>query len=232
MASTAILSPMANPFVYEDLVSRIITMQTQINQINQIIDEHSKNDKIIQRQLAARSFVFIDPFGNRMKNRYVDHWAIHKVVQKLKRGFCPKYLQPWVQIGLIKNHGVCPLDENQLKQTVSEYSNEQEFVAFGKIKILMVNERCQLLQEFFRNALLNDTLKKIEMEIRNIRDQIKKKPDSITKLEIRLCQSNLSDASNEHHWVQGKVCPMDETVFSNRLYETNLWIMARVVEIE
>lgn len=232
MASTAVLSPMPTSFVYEDLVSRIVNMQTQMIQANKTIEERSNNDKNAQRQLASRSFTFIDPFGNRIKNRYADHWTIHKVVQKFRREFCQKYLQSWIQIGLSNGDQLYPLSEDQLKQTVSTYPNDQEFIAFGTVQVFIINASHQSLQETTVRVLLNDKLEKFEKRIQDIRDHIKKKPNTIRQIEMRVCSSDSSNQSNEQRWNQGNICRMDETVFSSQLYQTNSVIIARILEIE
>jgi len=230
MASAAVLSAMPTSFVYEDLVARIIKMNDQVNQVNQTIEERSNNDQNVQRQLASRSFVFIDPFGNRMKHRYADHWTIHKVVQKFKKEFCPKYLHSWVHIGLFQNDQIHPLTDDQLRQPLSEYPHDQEFITFGQIKIIIANERCQLLQERLINVVLNDKLEKVEREVRNIRERVWKKPNMVRQIDLKLGQSDSSMAFDTDRWYQGNACRVDETIFSTQLYQTNSFIMAKIVE--
>lgn len=218
-------------FVYEDLVSKVIEVKNQLNQVNETIDERSNNDQNVQRQLASRSFVFIDPFGNRLENSYVDHWTIHKVVQKFENEYCPKYLDWYIHIGLFKSDEIYLLSDDQLRKTVSEYPNDQEFIAFGQMKILIVNSKCQLLQERFMNVALNDKLEKVQREVRNIRDQIWRKPNVVNQIELKVCQSDLSLVLDEDRWNQGNASQLDKTILTARLYSRGSFIMAKIVEI-
>jgi hypothetical protein len=232
MASAAVLSQMPTSFVYEDLISKIVAIQNQINQVNQIIEEHSNNDKKVQRHLASHSFVFIDPFGNRMKNRQVDHLTIHKVVQKFKKEFCPRYLHSWVQIGLFNCNAIETLTRDQLKQTVSQYSNDQEFIAYGKVKVLIVNERCQLLQKCFIDVFLNDKIEKLEGKVRDIRERIRKEPNVIRRIELKICQSDSPMEQNVDRWNEGNDLKNDDTILSAQLYQTNSFVIGKIVETE
>ena len=232
MAATAVLPPMPTSFVYEDLVSKIVTMQNQMMQVNQTIDGRAINDQKVQRQLASRSFVFIDPFGHRMKHRCIDHWTIHKVVQKFKKEYCPKYLHSWVHVGLWKKDEIHPLTEDEMRRTVSDYPSDQEFVAFGDVRIFITNERCQLLQERSSYVLLTDKLEKLETVVRNIRDQIKRRLNVIRRIELRVCQSDPSNQPSDDRWNEGSVCQTGDTIFSVQLYQSNVVVMAKIIEIE
>ena len=233
MASTIVRSPMPTSFVYEDLVSRIVSMQTQMNQINQKIDERSNNDGSVQRQLATRSLTFVEPFGNRIKNRYADHWTIHKVVQKFKKEFCPKYLQSWIQVGLSNGDNLCPLREDQLQETVSTYPNDREFITFGSIKVFMINAtHTNFLRETDVQVFLNDKLDKVVEKIQNISDQVKKKATAVRQIEVRICPLSSSNQSNQERWHHGTVCQKNETVFSSQLYQTNSVIIAKILDHE
>ncbi|CAF1035529.1 unnamed protein product [Adineta steineri] len=232
MAYAARLPQMPTSFVYEDLILKIVTLQNQINQVDQIIEERSSKDKKVQRQLPSYSFIFIDPSGNRIKDQQFHHLTIHKVVKKFRKEFCPKYLHSWIHIGLFDSNDIRSLTDDQLKQTVSQYSNDQEFIAYGKVKVVIINERCQPLQECIMDVFLNDSLETLKGKIRNIREGIMKKPNMIKRIELKICQSDSPMEQNADRWNEGDDVQNGDTIFSAQLYQNNLFIMVKTVEIE
>ena len=232
MAAAAVLSPLPTSFVYEDLISRVETMQTQMNKVNEMIEERAKNDKKVHRQLESRSFIFIDPFGNRMINRELDHQSLHKILQKYKKEYCPRYLHSWIQIGSFNGNSIQPITTDQLKQTVSQYPDGQIFITYGKIDVRIVNEQLHLLQETSVTIVLNDKREKLEKSIGELRERIRRKPNVVTKMELKLCELDSSIERNEDLWNNGRIFEINDTVLSTQLYQTNTFIMAKIDEIE
>ena len=232
MATSVVVPQLPTSFVYENLVARVQTMQNQLIRANQMIEERAKIDQNLRRQLNSRSFVFVDPFGNEMINQQLDHLTIHKVTQKFKKEYCPRYLHSWIRIGLFNNNEIHPLTEDQLHQTVAQYPNQQKFVAYGQVRIDIFNEQCYLLQKNFIDVLLNDKREKFQERIEKLRENVKKKQQVIGKLELKVWQPDSSNETNKNHWNEGKPFGDNDSVFSTRLYETNSFLMAKIVEIE
>lgn len=231
MAAVAVLSPLPTSFVYEDLVSRVETMQLQMNKVNAMIEERTKTNKKVQRQLESRSFIFIDPFGNRMINRELDHQSLHKILQKYKRDYCPRYLHAWIQIGFFNVNQIQVTTTDQLKKTVSQYPDGQIFITYGKIGVRIVNEQLHLLQETYVTIVLNDNRETFENSIRELRERIRGKLNVITRMELKLCESDSSIEGNERLWSNGRTLEIKETVLSTQLYQKDTFIMAQIIEI-
>ncbi|CAF0779739.1 unnamed protein product [Rotaria sordida] len=133
MAAADVISTMSTSFVYEDLVSQVQNIQYQMLQMENILDNQWKTEKKIQNELKSRSLTFIDPYGNRTVNKYMDHESINKVLRKYKRDYVPKYLQEWTKIGTMNENIISSLNECELKSTVSNYVNGHQFITYGEV---------------------------------------------------------------------------------------------------
>ncbi|CAF3797800.1 unnamed protein product [Rotaria sp. Silwood1] len=83
---------MSTSFVCEDLVSQVQKIQNQILEIENVLDNQCKTEKKIQSELKSYSLTFIDLYGNRTVNKYIDHEPINKVLKKYKKDYVSKYL--------------------------------------------------------------------------------------------------------------------------------------------
>ena len=99
MASTAVLPKMPESFIYEDLVSHVQNIQNQILQMNKVLDDRWVNQKKTRQEFKSRSITFVDSYGNRITNQYMDHELIATVFKKYKKNYVPKCLHKWIRIG-------------------------------------------------------------------------------------------------------------------------------------
>jgi len=227
MASTAVHSSMATSFVYEDLVFAVTTIQNQMNLANQIIDERSNNERDVQRQLASRSFVFIDPFGYRIEEQFADHWNMGKVVKKFHKDMCPKYLQSWIRIGLLVKGNVQAFKEIDLKKCVSQYPHGQKFIAYGEISLTLLNEGCQLLRECSLIVLLNEKRENLVKKVRSLRGPRQSNSEMTKEITLKVCQPDTLMEHYKDRWIKGKDFQNGDTIFSARLYEPNSGMIAK-----
>jgi hypothetical protein len=220
MASADIISRMPTSFVYEDLISQIQTIQNQMTEMETSLDNQWKINKKIQNELKSRSFTFIDPYGNRTVNKYIDHQLIGKIIKNYKKDYEPKYLQQWIQIGTMNENRISPLDECALKSTVSMHANRQQFIAYVEVNVWVGNYDGSWPQGMVERVLLTDNMEKIKMKIKEQRKFI--------DIEIKSSTVDQGMESNSKNWLQGTALKSDDTVLPCQLYQNNCVIMAKI----
>lgn len=231
MASAEVLQAFPTSFVYEDLVDRVLRMQEKTIEINRTIEQNLRKNTQHQRQLASRSFVFIDPFGNRITDQHLDHLCLGKIIQKYKKEYCPRYLHSWIKIGFFNSNKLQLLTENQSEQPASKYPDGQEFISFGEIQVLIVNRQCHLLEETSLNVRLTDTKENIRESIREYREKIRRKPSDDTEIELRVTPLDSSSGSNDDRWNRGKDLEDGQTIFSSQLYQRGTMLMVKINQL-
>ncbi|CAF3522731.1 unnamed protein product, partial [Rotaria sp. Silwood2] len=132
MAATAIQQDEATYFKYEDLISRVQTIQNQVKTMESILENRWNNKKTANNAIKSRSLTFIDPYGNSITNKYMDHEMIGDAIKKFKKTYIPKYLQKWIQSGIHDEQGLRQLDDNKRLSTVSDYVDGFQLVSFGQ----------------------------------------------------------------------------------------------------
>ena len=226
MASADVLPSLPSSFVYEDLLERVFNIQNELARINGTIELKSTTS----RNISRRPFIFIDPFGNRMKNDAFDHWTIDFVLRKYKKDFCPKYLQAWIQIGFFDHNEVQPIKREQLTETVSEYPENQQFIAFGSIPLFILNEQSRLLQQTTLTVVLNDKSDDIIQSVRRIRPTSRRATSEDSEIQLKSRRSEASLEPNEDRWNEGNDFRNEDTILSAKLYENNTLLMAKMIE--
>jgi hypothetical protein len=221
MAATAVLSPILTSFVYEDLVSKTQAIQRQMIEMENALNDRCKNDKKAPDELQSRSLTFIDPYGNRTINQYMDHESINKVIKKYKKDYIPKYLQQWIKIGTIKQNVISSLSGNELKLPVSHYTNGCEFIAYGMVTVWAEFNEYSPFRKLALPVLLTDNMDKITKQI---------KKDIDYSMELKLCTIDQNTKSTEKDWNESKMLKLEDTVISCQLYQDNCIIMAKIIE--
>ena len=163
MAATIVIP---SSFVYEDLVSKVQIIQNQIFNVQDILTNRWKNEKRKRDELKSRSLVFIDPYGNRTVNKYMDHEFIHTVIQKYKKDYVPKYLQKWIKIGIMKENMISAMTDCLLKSTVSYFENGYEFMTYGEMTIWMGTYDNALPRKVVLRVMVTDSIEKGERAIK------------------------------------------------------------------
>jgi hypothetical protein len=220
MASADVISRMPTSFVYEDLISQIQTIQNQMTEMETSLDNQSKTNKNIQNELKSRSFTFIDPYGNRTANKYMDHELISKIIKNYKKDYVPKYLQQWIQIGTMNENRISPLDECTLKSTVSMHANGHQFVAYGEVNVWVGTYEDPWPRKFVIRVLLTDNMEKIKMQI--------KKQQQFINIELKSCTIDQNVRPNSKNWSEATALKSDDTILSCQLYQNNCVIMAKI----
>ena len=221
MAVAAVTSPMPTSFVYEDLVSHVQTMQKQMIEVENILANLWTTNKKLQNELKSRSLIFLDHMGYRTIHNCMDHEQIGKVVRKYKENYIPKYLQRWVEFGTMRKNFISSLTDLQLKSTVSNYENGQEFVAYSEVMVWVVSCEYSVLRQTVMRVLLTDDMEKMKMKIR--------KRWQFTDIELKSCMIDGYATPTENNWSEGTLLKSDDTILSSQLFRKNCVIMGKVI---
>jgi len=139
MAAAAVMPTLPSSFVYEDLVSHVQAIQKQMSEIDNILDDQWKNKKNMRNQLKSHSLTFIDPYGNQMIDQHMDHESIDKLTKEYKKNYVPKYLKQWIKIGTMNENSIFLLTDCDLKSTVSKHTDGHQFIAYGEMRLWILD---------------------------------------------------------------------------------------------
>jgi hypothetical protein len=221
MALATVLSPMPNSFVYEDLVSQVQTIQKQMIEMENILDNQWITNKKQQNELKSRSVTFLDHMGYRTSQNCMDHEQISKVARKYKKNYIPKYLHEWIKFGIMNENFIASLTDLQLKSAVANYGNGQEFISHGEIIVWVGTYEDSWPRQIVVGVLLTDNMEKIKMEIRKQRQ--------FTGIELKSCMIDENVKPNEKNWSEGTPLKSDDTILSSHLFQKNCVIMGKVI---
>jgi len=217
MAAAAVIP---TSFVYEDLISKVQMIQNQMTKINIVLNNRWKNEKRKRDELKSRSFVFIDPYGNRTVNKYMDHEQISKVLMAYKKDYVPKYLQQWINIGTMKENMITPLNDCELKSNVAQYGKGCQFITYGEITVWIGTNDSTVFHNIVLRVLLTDTLDKIKAGIQKFRQY--------TNIELKSYVSSSNIQPNEENWNEGIILNSEGTILSCQLFQHNCVILAKI----
>ncbi|CAF5172893.1 unnamed protein product, partial [Rotaria magnacalcarata] len=194
MALTRTSSKVPKSFVYEDLIFHIQTMQHQMNAMTKFLDDQCKNDGQLRKELKSHSLKFIDPYGNLTTHECFDYEMINTIFNKYKKDYVPKYLQKWIKIGKINQNMISPFEDHELTLSVSNYTDDYQFITYGELNISIAYGEKAPLQNLLLRVLLTDSIEKIKMLIQELK--------KIKNLELKSCILNQHGLSNEQCWSQ------------------------------
>ncbi|CAF3718970.1 unnamed protein product [Rotaria sp. Silwood1] len=221
-ASTVIISKDLSSFVYQDLIFHVQSIQYQMIEIAKYLDDRWKNEQKIQKELKSRSITFVDPYGNSITNKYMDHELISTLFMKYKKNYVPKYLQKWIKIGTMNQNSISTCTDSELKSSVFEYPDGYQFITYGEVKILIVYCEDMSPQQLILSVLLTDTIEKIQMQIQKLR--------KLPNIELKSFILNQDFQINKQNWNEGKILKANDTVLSSKLYEDNCIIIAKILQ--
>lgn len=219
MASAMEISTLSGSFTYEDLVSQVQRIQNQMVQLENILDNQQKNGKNIQNNLKTRSFTFIDPYGNRTVNKYMDHYLISSVLKKYKKDYIPRYLRQWVQIGIMEGDSVTPFRPTNAHTTVSQYTDGYQFVTYGDTTVWVGYYESIAPETSVLHVRLNDNMERIKLYL--------EKQKNCTITQLKSFTINKNGEPNRQNWHEGTTLKPEDTIISCQLYQDNRIIMAK-----
>ena len=222
MAAADVISTMPTSFVYEDLVSQIQTIQNQMTEMENTLDNQWNTNTTVRNELKSRSFTLINPYGHRTVHKYMDHELINKVFKKYKKDYVPKYLHQWIKIGTMNGDIISPLSDSELKSIVSHYEDGYQFITYGEIKVwIEINGRFRP-QSLIVQTLLSDDMNKIITQI--------KKHRQFDDAELKYYTMKENTKPDEKIWDQGTKLNLTDTISSRQLYEENCVFMMKLTD--
>jgi hypothetical protein len=211
---------MSSSFVYEDLVAQVQMIQNRTVQIENVLYDRYKNDDERFHELKSRSLTWIDPYGNRINDKHLDHELIDDVIKRYKKNYVPKYLQEWIRIGIMNENIISSLNDWELKSTVSNFTNDYQFITYGHATVWCRNDHNSSYEKLILRVSAMDTMEKIKMQIKELRHFI--------HIELKLCMINDNAHPNETDWNEGETLNSEDTVMACRLYEGDCVIVAKL----
>ncbi|CAF1363624.1 unnamed protein product [Rotaria magnacalcarata] len=208
-------------FVYEDLISHVQTIQTQMAEVAQYLDDRWKNEKKIRNELKSRSIIVIDPYKNPIANEYMNHELLGTLFKQFKQDYVPKYLQKWIKIGKMNENVILPLDDSDLKSSVSEYPDGYQFITYGELNISIEHDEHVPHEQVVLPVLLTDTVEKIQMQLKNLQN-----------IELKSFIVDQDSRTNKPNWSDGRTLKSDDTILSCQLYQDKCIIIAKVSDDE
>jgi hypothetical protein len=205
-------------FNYEELISKVRTIQNQTIGIEGILHDRSK--KKLFDELKTRSLTIIDPYGNPITNKYFDHELISDVIKKFKKNYIPKYLQSWIRFSTMKENRILPLNDCELKSTVANYPDNSQFITYGQVTVWYKGEHHSAYEQLQAGVLLMDNMEKIKMEIFE--------QEYFTGAEFKLCMNDKNMCPNGIKWDKGLALKLEDTIMSSQLYQQNSFVMVKL----
>ena len=214
------ITPSLTSFVYEDLVSHIQTIQPQIIAAIKYLDDQWNNEKKTQDQLKSRSLTIIDPYGNPMTQRYMDHKLLSTVIEKFKKTFVPKCLHQWIQFGQMVENKIVPMKDTDLNSTVGQYVNTYPIITYGEIIVWLK----------YKNDVSYDNLRlkvRLHDKLENLLTQIRHQTNYIP-LEVKTSILNGDTIPNQKDWIESTILKSEDTLMSRNPYQTDFLTMVNI----
>jgi hypothetical protein len=212
---------MSSSFVYEDLVAQVQMIQNRTVQIENVLYDRYKNDDERFHELKSRSLTWIDPYGNRINDKHLDHELIDDVIKRYKKNYVPKYLQEWIQIGAINENTISSLSDFQLRSPVSNYANDYQFICYGLITVWIGGHEYAKPYPFFLKVRLTDNMEQIKTQVAELGHCTQIQLFSITPGYVQ---------PTKNSWNEGTILKSEDTILSRQLYTGKRAILAKIGE--
>jgi large subunit ribosomal protein L40e len=224
MATAEVVPKSSSTFVYEDLISHVQNIRNQIVKFDNILNNRCKNDKYILNVLKSRSLTFIDPYGNVMNVNSIDHEIINNVIKKFKNDYVPKYLQKWIKIGTMNENLISPLNDFELKSTVSNYATDYRFISYVDVTVWIGGYEYTSPRPFILRVLLLDNMEKITSKIAQLGE--------FDRIQLFFLTVNENAKPDKNNWNECTILKSEDTILSCELYKDNRIILAKFGEHE
>ncbi|CAF1196350.1 unnamed protein product [Didymodactylos carnosus] len=216
----SVITRMPDLYTYNGLINQIKAIKYQVVTVENLINNRLKNETKNQNQLKFRSLTFLDPYGNQIVNKHMDHELINKIVKIYKKDYVPKYLQRWIHIGHIDHDQISSINESELISTVSECISSHQFIAYGRVTVWLGSYDNPTFKKYVLAVVLIDNMEKIKRQMARL--------ERFMCMELKSCILNNRDELNERDWNEGKVVKWEDTILSSGLYQDNCVLMAKI----
>ncbi|CAF3374843.1 unnamed protein product, partial [Rotaria socialis] len=118
--------------------------------------------------------------------------------------------------------GISPLNENELKSSVSEHDDGYRFVTCGEVNISIIYREDVRPQSLLLPVLLTDNIEKIKKQIQQL--------TKLKTIELKSLLLKENCPMITASWNEGKTLNSNDTLLSSKLYENNCIIMVKLLE--
>ena len=225
MIAVDVSSPSITSFVYEDFISQVQAVQQQMIEMENLLENQCETNNKISNELKSRSIVFVDHLGYRTIHKCLDHEQLNQILNNCKKNYIPKYLQKWIQFGIMIDNSISSLTDLQLKSMVSNFENGQEFHCYGEVNVWIGTSEDYWPRKIHVSVSLSNDMEKVKMEIGKQRRLI----------DIEQWRSSMVDENGEptgKNWSEGTPLKSDDTVLSLQLFQSNSIILGKLINIK
>lgn len=219
MDTTVVASQFSTSYVYEDLILKVQSIQTQMMQMETELDKQLQGNRA-KSEVKSRRFRFVDPFGNQTEVECLDHESIVKVLKNYKKNYVPKYLQQWIRLSIMNGRSISPLSEANLKSTVSDFPEDQLFVAYGQVYVWIAPAGLSFLRNITVTVLMADNAEAIQAKI--------KQQHPFTDIELKTATVDQNQTPNSTHWTEGVLLKPESTTMSSQLFQEHRVLLAKI----
>ena len=212
-------SEIITSFVYEELISHVLSLQSQIVQGIKYLNDRSTKEKALKTQLKSHSITIIDPYSNAIVQSYFDHQLLQTILKEFQKNYIPKYLHSWVKFGEISNNKITSLKESQLNQTIAQLNVGQQFITYGEIPIWIDEDENLTFHKLLLPVRLTDNIQTIQSQLGT-----RVNP---TNVELKGCILEDNSIPDEKHWNEGTILKLEDTILSKNLHQMNSIIMMK-----
>ena len=207
-------------FNYEHLIVHSQTILNQTIERIKHLDQRLNNKKKMEDQLKSHSLTIVDPYGNSITEKYMDHELISAVLKKFKKKYIPKYLHQWIQFGYMIENAIVPMNESQEKLTVAQYENKYPIITYGEVSVWFGDWEIMHSDELVLKTRLTDNMTSIQMQL--------KTRAKITPVQLKKSIISEESVPNLDTWNKGTILHPEDTFMTGSLYQEHSIIMVRI----
>ena len=222
MDSSTAESKTITSFRYDDAISALQCIRTQMIDNKSELSKRCLADKAEATTLKSRCFTFVDPHGHPISTQHLDHESMDVVIKKFRKDYIPGYLKNWVKIGTSIPKKAFENADTKVKSFVYEYPDGQEFFGYGKITAWLHTRSDSEFEPIDLYVQLSNSMEEIK-------SRIQKSHFIQADLELRSCLIQDEDQPQAEHWKNGQRLQSKDTIMSCKFYEKDQHLLIKVI---
>ena len=145
-------------YTYRDLVSHVETIRGQMRESIEYLDNRWNNEKDTRDQFQSRPLTIIDPYGNSITKRYMNHEYIDSALQKFMENYVPKYFHKYTRFGHLREREIKPFEVSKRNSIVAQHNDLHPVITYVEITVWLGDFKNLTPQRIVLNALLTDNI--------------------------------------------------------------------------
>ena len=207
-------------YTYGDLVSHIKTIQYQLKETVEYLDNRWNNEKSTRDQFQSSSLTIIDPYGNSITKRYMNHEYIDSLLKTFLEYYVPKYFHKYIRFGHLIENEIKPLEVSKHNLIEAKYNDPRPIVSYIEITVWLGDFKNLKPQRIILKRLLNDNIEQIRMHL------IER--TKLNWMELRGHIIGENTEPNEKNWNEGNPLEPEDTITSKELCANGCIVMANI----